>query len=245
VYLNSATATITLDETDNVEIQFETWTSPKSPMVITGIFVGTEISVDRRNMLSINRKIVDRSDDSLPSYGIISNSGNVSFNDIDGKVLDYAEQQLLQSELSVSIYITNTLTKKQEEIGYFSTDTWNYDNNNNSVSVSLKDELQEWQNISIEGFYYNPKYPFEILANGTMAELYTWLLQRTPRKYKMLYFRELDEKTQEILQNTKIKYPLLESGTLWKQWSKLCEVCGLYIYKNNKGQTVCSYSYGS
>jgi hypothetical protein len=80
-----------------------------------------------------------------------------------------------------------------------------------------------------------------------MANLYVWLQDstRTPSKYKMLPFNELDENTRTILMNTRLSYPLLESGTLWEQWTKICEVCGLYIYKNNEGKTVCSYTYGS
>jgi hypothetical protein len=61
----------------------------------------------------------------------------------------------------------------------------------------------------------------------------------------MLQFEELDQKTQDILELTRVDYPLLEDGTLWEQWQKLCEVCGLYIYKNNEGKTVCTYTYGS
>jgi hypothetical protein len=61
----------------------------------------------------------------------------------------------------------------------------------------------------------------------------------------MPFFYQLDTQTQEILKNTKIIYPLLEASTLWQQWNKLCQVCGLYIYKNGKGNIVCSYIYGS
>jgi hypothetical protein len=85
-----------------------------------------------------------------------------------------------------------------------------------------------------------------------MSNVYKWLQgqdengnYRTPEKYQMLSFEQLDEKTQNILENTTIDYPLLENGTLWEQWQKLCEVCGLYIYKNNEGKTVCTYTYGS
>jgi hypothetical protein len=116
-----------------------------------------------------------------------------------------------------------------------------------SVSVSLQDNLVEWQEIQIEGFGYDPRNPYKVLANGTMEDLYNWLQNgdRTPTKYRMLRFERLDEQTQNILRYTKIEYPLLKSGSLWEQWTKLCQVCGLYIYKNSQGNTVCSYTYGS
>ena len=107
--------------------------------------------------------------------------------------------------------------------------------------------MEEWQDIIVEGFNYDPREPFMVLTNGSMQDLYNWLQdpQRTPRKYNMLAFYELDEQTREILSNTKIQYPILENGNLWEQWTKLCQVCGLYIYKNIEGRTVCSYTYGS
>ena len=126
------------------------------------------------------------------------------------------------------------------------TTDWDYDNNNRSVSVSLQDDLVEWQNIYVKGFDYDPRNPFKILPNGTMKDLYEiWLYKEVPSKYRLLEFDELDTITQNILANTKIKYPLLKGGTLWEQFVKLCEVCGLYVYKNKDGKTVCSYTYGS
>ena len=78
-----------------------------------------------------------------------------------------------------------------------------------------------------------------------MRSYYGILYSKTPNKYQMLPFRELDEKTQLILQETTIQYKILKDGSLWEQWRKLCEVCALYIYKNREGKTVCTYTYGS
>lgn len=217
------------------------------------ITIGSEIiNIDYHNLISLNRNITYRGNNKLPSYGIISNIGNIDFNDVDGKILEYAEQLLLTSDLKVEITLNNTLIGTHEKVGIFETENWTYDNNNRSVSVSLKDDLEEWQDIQIEGFNYDPRNPSAILPNKTMADLYNWLQgqdkngnYRTPQKYQMLALNELDENTQSILANTIIKYPLLENASLWRQWTKLCEVCGLYIYKNNKGQTICTYTFGS
>ena len=206
---------------------------------------GEEISINRYNLISFNRKIVDRSDIKFPSYGIISNGGSIEFNDLDGKIREYAESLILTSDLKVTINLNNNLSNTSEQIGEFETKKWNYDNNNRAVSVSLKDDLEEWQDIEIEGFNYDPRKPFKVLENGTMEDLYKWLHKKTPSKYKMLEFSELDEDTKTILKSTKIQYPFLKKGTLWQQWQKLCIVCALYICKNNIGQTICTYSLGS
>ena len=228
-------------------ITIDNWNAPNYPLVITGIYVEISIDIDYRNLISLNRSITYRADNKLPSYGIISNIGNLEFNDLNGEIKDYAEQLLLTSDLKVVITLNNTLADKHEQIGIFETRDWDYDNENRSVSVSLKDDLEEWQDIQVQGFSYDPRNPSAVLTERTMANLYVWLQDsaRTPSKYEMLSFSQLDEKTRTILQNTTIDYPLLESGTLWQQWQKLCEVCGLYIYKNNEGKTVCTYTYGS
>jgi hypothetical protein len=228
------------------------WNAPNYPLVIQGVYIDISIDINYRNLISLNRSITYRGDNKLPSYGIISNTGNLEFNDLNGEIKDYAEQLLLTSDLKVVITLNNTLANAHEQVGVFETETWDYDNDNRSVSVSIKDDLEEWQDIQVQGFSYDPREPFKIIADGKMSNVYKWLQgqdengnYRTPEKYQMLSFEQLDEKTQAILESTTIDYPLLENGTLWEQWQKLCEVCGLYIYKNNEGKTICTYTYGS
>jgi hypothetical protein len=244
--------TVNVPSANSHTITIDNWNSPNYPLVITGIYVEISIDIDYRNLIALNRSITYRGDNKLPSYGIISNTGNLEFNDLDGEIKDYAEQLLLTSDLKVEIMLNNTLANTHEQVGVFETRDWDYDNDNRSVSVSLKDDLEEWQDIQVEGFNFDPRNPSAVLTERTMANLYVWLQgqdedgnYRTPLKYQMLTFEQLDEETQAILENTTIDYPLLENGTLWEQWQKLCQVCGLYIYKNNEGKTVCTYTYGS
>ena len=202
------------------------------------------IDIDRRNLISISRSIFDRSDLKLPSWGIISNTGNIEFNDTDGEIRDYAEQLILQSGLKCEIKLKNTLVDgASETIGLFETDEWDYDNDNRVVSVSIKDDLEEWQDISVEEISYDPRKieskPFKWLYE------HLWAITTANNNYTMLAFDELDTDTQGVLQNTYIQYPLLESGSLWESWQKLCEVCQLHIYKDNNGVVVCRYNGGN
>ena len=114
-----------------------------------------------------------------------------------------------------------------------------------ALALSQQKRSEEWQDIFVKGFNYDPRKPFAVLKNGSMENLYNWLQDRTPTKYSMKEFSSLDQKTRDILTNTRIEYPLLKDGTLWEQWNKLCQVCGLYIYKDRTGNTICSYTYGS
>ena len=206
---------------------------------------GETIDFNRRNITSIGSSIFDRSDIKRPSYGIISNTGELEFNDYDGKFLDYAEKGLLTSDLPIVIFLNNTLSKAKQQIATFETREWNYDANNKSVSVTLKDDLEEWQDIQIDGFEYDVRNPNKVLSNKTMADLYKWLYNKTPTKYSMKSFDLLDANTKQILNTTIIPFPQLKSATLWTQWTKICVVCGLYIYKNSLGDTTCSYNYGA
>lgn len=223
-------------------IYIKKWNAPNYPIVITGIYLTKSIDLDYKSLTSLNCSLMYRSDNKLPSYGIISNTGEIEFIDLDGEIKDYADRSILTSDLDVLVHIENNVVS---QVGSYKTKSWGYDNYNRSVTVSLKDDLEEWQDIQVKGFNYNPINPFEVLTTGSMEDLYKWLYNKTPNKYKMLDFAKLDTKTKNILTNTKINYPLLKDGTLWEQWTKLCEVCGLYIYKNKQGQTVCTYTYGS
>ena len=197
-----------------------------------GDLIGTTINVtkefDRRNLLSIERSIFDRSDLKLPSWGIISNVGSLEFNDINKRFLAYANAGVLVEGMKCELYLNNTLVNGAiERIGTFYTDTWDYDNDNRVVSVSLKDDLEEWQNILLE------EYPLQNAM--TMYEIYEYLVGKTPSKWEFILDNET---TTTRLKNITCPYPYLESDNLWAQWQKLCEVCALYIYKNNDGKVV-------
>ena len=235
-----------LDTSRDYLIYITTWNKPNAPLIIRGIYTDVSIDLDYNNLISMSGAIFERSDYKLPNFGIISNSGNIEFNDIDGEILDYAEEGWLTGGLETKLKLTNTLAKNaQNDVGTYYTATWNYDTDNRTVSVSIKDDLEEWQDINVEGFNYDPRTPNKVLENKTMGELYTWLWNKTPSKYKMQTLEQLDEATRTKLNSTYIEYPLLKSGNLWQQWSKFCEANQTHIYKNFEGITVCKYNGGN
>lgn len=228
-------------------IDVRTWNTPNYPLVIEGIYSDIVSDITYSRLTKLDYKIESRGDIGLPSYGIISNRGNISFVDIDDEYLLYAESGLLKFGADVDVILTDTLSKKSEVQASAITSEWSYDNDNKQISATLKDNLEEWQNITIEGINFDPRNPNMVLTNGTMADLYVWLQkpENTPSKYNMLTFEELDERTKEILTKTEIDYPVLKSDTLWNQWTKLCNVCALYIYRNKFNRVTCSYFYGA
>lgn len=219
------------------------WNEPFRPLVVTGIYVGVKIEIDNHNLRSIYWDLSQRGDLKLPSYGIISNVGEIEFNDNDGEVLDYIEQLVTEQGHDCKLYLYNSLSKTTCNIAKAKTSEWDYKSSNRLVSVQLKDDLEEWQNIQVPAINYNPN---DIVEHNAL-DIYAYLLNYVPSKFDMITSSELeilDYETFNILANTKIPHYLLKSGTLWEQWQKLCELCGLYIYKNNEGKTICSYTFG-
>lgn len=200
----------------------------------------TEIVINQRNLISLESSIFDRSDIKLPSWGIISNGGRLEFNDPFGDVKNLASQNLLNSNQKVSIYINETLSQKNEQIGDFFTSTWGYDANNKTVSVEIADDLIEWQNINLEEINY---IDVSKVRYYTAREVFDKLNGLTPIRSRIIY--PMDDITQRVLQNTHIRSYIIYSGTLWAAWSKLCELCQLQIFKNKQGRTICKYNGGA
>jgi hypothetical protein len=206
-------------------------------LIITGIYIGLTIEINDKNLVSLSRKIIDRADNKFPSWGIVSNIGNIEFNDFNENVKEYAEMMLLKQGLGVTINIQDTMSGKSQQVGEYTTNTWNYDNDSRKVTVSLQDELVEWQDILTDDYL--------LQSQMTMAQIYEYLYGLTPAKYNMLPYSDLDTQTKSILANTICKYPYLKGGSLWNEWQKLCEICALHIYKDDSGVTTCTYDFRS
>ena len=203
----------------DTKLIIDNWNTPNCPLVISGIYADISIDIDRKNLISLDRSIFDRSDLKLPSYGIISNTGNIEFNDIDGQIRDYAEQLLLESGLKCEIKLNNTLVDgASETIGIFETDEWNYDNDNRVVSVSLKDELEKLQDIQIEPLSFIPMKS----DKQSYEEIYNYLYEQTIKILPIYKFEELNENTQQHLKNSYMVIPTIERNNLWACWNNFC-----------------------
>lgn len=204
------------------------------------------IDVNRFNIVSIERAIESRGNIRLPSWGIISNTGSIEFNDFDGSILNKINANLINAnDISCKIFLVNSfLPSCREQITEMMVDNWEYNNETGSIRITLKDDLEEWQNINIPSLNYDPrKQGLEYPESFRM--IYNRLQNLTPPKFNMLESYDLDSSTQQILDNNFCRYPLLKEGNLWESWKKLCEVCQCYIYKNSKNRTIFKYSRGS
>ena len=203
---------------------------------IEGIYTNITIEIDSRNLISLNNETFDRGDISLPTWGIISNGGSISFNDLDGEINDYIEAHLLKKGVDVEMYITDTLSKKTSLVGKRVTGEWDYDNESRQVTVTIKDRLEEWQDITVKGLEYDPRN----LEPWSLAQYYEYLYNATPAKYNMQSYTELGDAEKSVLARL-VPFPVLETASLWAQWTKLCVVAQAHIYDEN-GKTVFKYN---
>jgi hypothetical protein len=224
-------------------IEIYEWNKPNSPLIITGIYANINIDINRRNLLSMEAGVLEKAESGKPSFGIISNSGELSFRDTDGQVYDYITDEIINKNAKVEIFVNNTLANQKTKVAEFLSSAWNYEPQNRVVRVSLKDDFEQMQDIEINGFNYNPTAPFSNFR--TMADVYEYLYSQTRSKdFKIFKYEDLDGRTKEILSNTVVGHDFLSSGSLWRQWDKLCKVCMLYLYKTKDGVITCSYRNG-
>jgi hypothetical protein len=239
-FLNSPTKVFNVSLSNTHTVVIDNWNAPNEPIIISGIYGFPTIEINKRNMLSLEGTVMERGDNSLPSWGIISNGGSLSFKDVYGEVANYAESNLLQDGATVEIYLNDTLSGNKENVGTYYSEDWDYDNDNHSASVSFKDDLEEWQEILTDEI----EYDFENSEEKNLEWFYKKLHELTPQKYNMTAFEDLDLETKSVLTSTTIKYPYMEDGNLWSSWQKLCGAGLLHIYKE-KGKTICRYNGGN
>ena len=229
--------TVSVDSADTHTIVISNWNTPNNPLRIYGIYLELGIEVNKQNMDSLSLNLTDRSDYKYPQWGIISNTCDIEFKDLNGEILDYIEQDLLVQGLSFKVYINNTLTGITQQIGEYYADQWDYDNDNRVVKVSLKDDLEEWQDLSISPLEYFPNFSKE----KSLKEIYEYLYTQTPEKYKMLSFDSLSAILKSRLRSTYIVYPKIDGTSLWAAWNMFCEIARTHIYKDFNGNTICAY----
>lgn len=218
------------DDITEHTIVIYSWNKPNRPLIIQGIYTTpTILKIDRRNLISLDSNIVDRSDISLPSWGVISNRGSITFNDISGEVLDYAENGLLSEGQEVNIYLEDTLStllNKKTKVGNFITSKWNYDNDSKVASVSLTDGLETLQNL-----------PTSVLRSPLyVTDDFYSILHGLEMSVKNEYLFMYDISISDLLTNTKYSEIMIGEGSVWGHLNKVCEALGCYAYSSPRNR---------
>lgn len=216
-------------------ITIDRWNKPNSPLIIRGI--RTFFSV-RENIKEVDFSGQDRQDISLPSWGICANSGNISLIDRLGF---FSQAYTAQTPMSAKVFLGN------QQIATFNVTIENVDEKK-VVKMKLSDKVLAWQQQDFPRFL-NQVIP----SNGTGAKTMSEMLDiiniyasPTVKKEESHYYEGVDnESTQNMLENIRVSVPqIIEEGSVWSAFVKLCESTGCYIYTDEYGQPKIYYDGG-
>ena len=238
---NTAQLELPLDDSETTHtIEIENWNTPDYPLIITGLYAVKDLEITQKNLERFSSNIMDRQSAEYPTYGLISNSANLSFYDFNEEALDLIITKVLHSGAKVSVWIGDDEFGVNEQICEMEIRELSYDNNNRKVDITMKDNLEDMQNINVLSIDYNPQNPKSQTAEWYYKKLYD--ITTGLNKYNIFSFDELDIETKDILSKISIQYPLLESGNLWDSWDKLCQLCLLHMYIDNENRVVVKHS---
>ena len=161
----------------------------------------------------------DRSDVSLPSWGIKSNSGNIEFSDT---------QKIYKSINSKS---TITFSIYSKEIGTFYVTEVQFDEQTNRTKLSFQDVLKDWSNTETLGI--------DVTQNTTAYDVLTRIPKPSGTRINIA-----DTATENHLKAINIPFSYLEDGSFWNLMTKFCELTMCYIYCNNLGTPQIKYNEG-
>ena len=181
------------------------------------IYVDENLYEISNNLISIRYSGQDRSDTSLPSWGIKSNSGSLEMYDTDGTIERLSNQGLLaNSEIKIYLNIDN----RKEQIGGFYVVGASKDRQTTKTKIEFQDVLMSWNQKQLSGYYYL-YYPRTVYAKDILDAI----MQKAGQT-----LRYADIQTQLHLGNILIPIPTLSSGSLWALANKVCEVSACYIF---------------
>jgi len=166
----------------------------------------------------------------IPSFGIISQTARVEINDIDGTIAEYIMQRKIKSGLEISVLAVNNSGTVIDTIFKGLISSMNYQSNASRLVITMTDGLLALQRKSC--FKTLQKTDIDDFS-CTAYELFDYIRQYSQISVYLPTTDALDK-----LNNTIIPYFFLESGTLWEQFDKLCNLCQLVMYADKNGAVV-------
>lgn len=227
---------INLNSAAQHTISISNWNKPNSPLIITAIYADLNIEIDQDNLISSDDELFDRSNTTQPSYGLISNTANLTVADYNEQILDLITQKVLGRGIKVTVWVNNDKVAERNQViseKYIQSIT--YDNDNKQAQISLKDNIETMQDVNVPAIYID----VENIVSKTGKYYYDHLYTKSQDAgLDVLAFNELDNDTKSVLNNTVIQYPILDEDSLWNEWTKLCDLCLLHIYVNANNRVV-------
>lgn len=205
---------------DSLDVTITQLNKPNKGLIVTGIYVDTTIVVDEKNLDSFTYSIYDRDSNDEPSYGIVSNSGTLSFIDGTGEILDLLQINAIKGESTVTIDVVNTLTSKKELFVKCVTDKWQYDNDNFVVTVTLKDIIERLQQIN-----FILPFTTSISIDNIVERINTVM----PNNMTLVFDESTKDEIDSML-NSNLNNVYYDAGSVWDVIQNLCVTFNLKCY---------------
>lgn len=208
---------INVEKNNSHIIKFLKWSKPNSNIRFTAITIGLTLTFNQFNgLISFVRGSQSMQDNTTPSYGALSQYGSVKLADYTGEINEIEELNMLTSGIKVKLYLDNEL------VGDYLFDTFEKENRT-TYNVQLNDEIIKWNDIIISS---SP-----LQENKTAKDFYDFLISQYEADYEIL-----SDDIKNYLENIKIQYYYLESGSLFSQWNKFCDITQMLVYKKQNGK---------
>lgn len=196
-------------------------------LVISGVYCGVSISIDKNNLVEYSGTTLSSSDNKKPCWGLISNNYVIKFNDREEEVLDYSQLNILGGNpIVVNIY--DTLTDNSDVIAEGLTTDFTYDQESKSVTVGFSDILVSLQNITYSGINYDG-------YSKTGAQIYEILRTATPSVFAIPTISSLDSTTRSFLQSSYVQKFYIDECSFWCAWDTFCKAFFCKMYQDRDG----------
>ena len=191
-------------------------------------------TLDKSALESVNSEIKTKFDQNTPSFGISAGTGSITFKDINKKFIDYSRSGLLTPNKNVEIYVKDTISGKEQIVGKWLSKEWNYNSDDFSVSVSLKDNIEELSSVETNGSIDS----LDVFTRKYGNEILDFLKSLTPDKFE---FETTNSEVSAILSNIYFNLPYIPKNNLWGLFQEFCEVCMIQMSKNREGKLSFKY----
>ena len=161
-------------------------------------------------------------DNTLPTYGVIARTGSVSFIDSNSAFLNKIKSK--DCPIEVEIYQNNVLWGS-----FVATKKCTYNVFSKEATMEIKGNITNWQSTTVE------KKAITYDQTAYQILLYLISLQDIAPTISDV---GISNDTVTFLQSITVPYFYLESGTLWEQFDKLCNLAQLRIYQDKKNKVI-------
>ena len=190
---------------------------PNVPVVIKSITIDDVQTFSSQNsLISFKRGSQSVQDFTLPSYGVVSNYGSISFIDTPSKqIYNLINNGYMDTELDVRLFIDGNV------VGTYKTNNdWNYNTYSNVVTVTFDGYIEKLQN----------SYLHCIAKSRNAFELLQEIISKIPNSFEFDY-----SDCEDYLKTISMPFSYLSNDTCWQQLNKIANIAQLYVYNDNNG----------